>query len=407
MWVQAVPRGWSAEVLESTPEVFHPPKSILQSCNFRATTYPDMASTLSSKSPGSGPGTSPEPLQSNAYRPIRCINKACAACRRKKSRCSGGHPYRSCRRLSEPCEYPTPVVRAPPLGPHHATEALSQEARQSNPSALAHRFDLLESRLDEVSQRLEQLTELTHQLCGPAPSDALGLGYMANQSSVPCGLTHPAGTVRASGRRRIVSGVPSDPFQSQQWAIEIDHLVPESVARTVFQDYFRFAHNQPYSFFHEGTFWKKLNEGALPDHLLLAVLSHAVRFSSDPFFRNRSTFMSLLFANIAWKSIVSPYFYERADADLATVQTITLLSLYDFTAGHDRHDSAWVKIGLAVRIAQDLRLMMNDLTTMGNAEKEERRRVFWSVYTLDRLASCARSSYGGPSSPQGITGSTT
>lgn len=59
-------------------------------------------------------------------------------------------------------------------------------------------------------------------------------------------------------------------------------------------------------------------------------------------------------------------------------------------AGHDRHDSAWVKIGLAVRIAQDLRLMMNDLTTMGNAEKEERRRVFWSVYTLDRLASCAR-----------------
>ncbi|KAG7122688.1 hypothetical protein HYQ44_003586 [Verticillium longisporum] len=54
--------------------------------------------------------------------------------------------------------------------------------------------------------------------------------------------------------------------------------------------------------------------------------------------------------------------------------TITLLSIYDFTAGHDRHDSAWVKIGLAVRMAQDLRLMMDNQTTLGNAEKEERRR---------------------------------
>lgn len=35
--------------------------------------------------------------------------------------------------------------------------------------------------------------------------------------------------------------------------------------------------------------------------------------------------------------------------------------------------------------------MMEDGTsTLGNAEKEERRRVFWSVYMLDRLASCAR-----------------
>lgn len=34
--------------------------------------------------------------------------------------------------------------------------------------------------------------------------------------------------------------------------------------------------------------------------------------------------------------------------------------------------------------------MMDDPTDLSNAEKEERRRVFWSVYMLDRLASCAR-----------------
>ncbi|KAM0268091.1 hypothetical protein ACHAQH_010040 [Verticillium albo-atrum] len=170
----------------------------------------------------------------------------------------------------------------------------------------------------------------------------------------------------------------------------MEHIIPDNVMRAVFRDYFRYAHNQPYSFFHENKFWEKLDAGSLPDHLLLAVLSHALRFSGDQFFKDRTKSMAKLFANMAWKAIVNLYFQERGDANLAAVQTITLLSIYDFTAGHDRHDSAWVKIGLAVRMAQDLRLMMDDPTTLGNAEKEERRRVFWSVYMLDRLASCAR-----------------
>jgi hypothetical protein len=59
-------------------------------------------------------------------------------------------------------------------------------------------------------------------------------------------------------------------------------------------------------------------------------------------------------------------------------------------AGHGRHGSAWVKIGLSVRIAQDLRLMMDVDTDLSPAEQEERRRVFWSLYILDRIVSCGR-----------------
>ncbi|KAH7160556.1 hypothetical protein B0J13DRAFT_128872 [Dactylonectria estremocensis] len=60
------------------------------------------------------------------------------------------------------------------------------------------------------------------------------------------------------------------------------------------------------------------------------------------------------------------------------------------TAGKARHGSAWVKIGLSVRIAQDLKLMVEDDATFPWPEREERRRVFWSVYLLDRLVSCGR-----------------
>ena len=61
-----------------------------------------------------------------------------------------------------------------------------------------------------------------------------------------------------------------------------------------------------------------------------------------------------------------------------------------YVAGRLRHGSAWVKVGLAVRMAQDCGLMLDNATHLPYAEQEERRRVFWSVYLLDRLVSCGR-----------------
>jgi hypothetical protein len=55
-----------------------------------------------------------------------------------------------------------------------------------------------------------------------------------------------------------------------------------------------------------------------------------------------------------------------------------------------RRRAAWVKIGLAVRISQDLHLMMEPDPTLPVAEQEERRRLFWSLYLLDRFVSCSR-----------------
>ncbi|KAF7557746.1 hypothetical protein G7Z17_g498 [Cylindrodendrum hubeiense] len=197
-------------------------------------------------------------------------------------------------------------------------------------------------------------------------------------------------THHSSAERVMDLDFAGGPFRSQGHEPKLEDLVPDHVARAVFRDYFRCAHDQPYSLFHEKTFWRQLDQKELPEHLLLAIMSHAVRFSTADFFESRKTSLSSLFANMAWKSIVVLYFQERAEADITIVKTIMLLSIYDFTAGHDRHGSAWVKIGLAVRISQDLRLMLDHPTSIGVAEREERRRVFWSVYMLDRLASCAR-----------------
>ncbi|KIW91028.1 uncharacterized protein Z519_07922 [Cladophialophora bantiana CBS 173.52] len=166
--------------------------------------------------------------------------------------------------------------------------------------------------------------------------------------------------------------------------------LPVSVLESTIDAYFKYCHNQPYSFFHEANFRQKYSDGTVPDHLLFAILANAVRFSTESFFGDKIFDFAVAFANQSWKSIVSTCFAANQSADLHTVQTVTLLSIFDFTAGRSRHGSAWVKIGMAVRIAQDLKLMLGQRTHMPHSVQEEHRRVFWSIYLLDRLVSCGR-----------------
>ena len=107
-------------------------------------------------------------------------------------------------------------------------------------------------------------------------------------------------------------------------------LLPLPVLLETVDAYFTYCHNQPYSFFHELNFRKRLSKGEIPDHLLFAVLASAVRFSQNPFFEDRHE-TAVLYANKSWKSIVSSCFSANKIADIRTVQTLTLLSIFDFT----------------------------------------------------------------------------
>lgn len=55
-----------------------------------------------------------------------------------------------------------------------------------------------------------------------------------------------------------------------------------------------------------------------------------------------------------------------------------------------QHRLGWVKIGLAVRFAQGLRLNVEPDPNIPVWEQEEQRRVFWSAYIMDKFVSCCR-----------------
>jgi hypothetical protein len=108
-------------------------------------------------------------------------------------------------------------------------------------------------------------------------------------------------------------------------------MLPLPVILSTVDEFFQYSHNQPYSFFHEGNFRQRLSAGQIPDHLLFAVLATAIRFSKHPFFEGRTHEAAVAYANRSWRSIVASCFIGGESADIRTVQTITLLSIFDFT----------------------------------------------------------------------------
>ena len=171
--------------------------------------------------------------------------------------------------------------------------------------------------------------------------------------------------------------------------------------------YFRFCHNQPYSLFHEESFRNRLASNDVPQHLLYAFLASAVRYSTDPYYTDKVGAIST-YAMQSWKAMVLPWNGIETDAGISTVQTILLLAIIDYTGKLQdceliltkkaRADSskdgktqgAWIKVGLAIRIAQDFRLMLEPDPDLAPIHQEERRRVFWSFYIADKLISCGR-----------------
>lgn len=66
---------------------------------------------------------------------------------------------------------------------------------------------------------------------------------------------------------------------------------------------------------------------------------------------------------------------------------IGLVLRINCTAGRRR--AAWVKIGMAVRISQDLQMMLEPEESLPAAEREERRNIFWSLFLVDRFICCS------------------
>jgi hypothetical protein len=94
--------------------------------------------------------------------------------------------------------------------------------------------------------------------------------------------------------------------------------------------YFRCCHQQPYSYFHERTFRRDLENGSLPYYLLLAFAATTVRFSNDSCFTGRQAEVMDWYSRMAWSEIVKQSFSDTHSLDIRTVQTANMLGVVDY-----------------------------------------------------------------------------
>ncbi|RAH64593.1 Zn(II)2Cys6 transcription factor, partial [Aspergillus aculeatinus CBS 121060] len=288
------------------------------------------------------------------------IRQACSNCRRRKTKCTGERPVCfQCRRNKHTCVYEPYSGSYDNLHPPSATAGTPT----SENVQLSQRISILEQRLAELSEQT---------ILQPGANSVITsrpLGDHA-QSQRPIDLSQPPATAAAAAAGERPYCMP-----------------PQSVLDSTVDAYFIHVHNQPYSNVQEASFRRTLEDRSLPNCLILALLAAAVRFSTHDFYRSRQREMSEVYTREAWLSVLMNHLNEDS-IDIKTVQTINILAVIDFTAG--RTNSGWLKTGLAARISQGLGLMVEPEEWRLPAEQEERRRVFWSVYLLDKLISCGR-----------------
>ncbi|KAH7091511.1 fungal-specific transcription factor domain-containing protein [Paraphoma chrysanthemicola] len=301
---------------------------------------------------------------------------ACLNCRRKKVKCNGELPSCGfCSRLLQKCVYPS---RKYTLTPDHANSNYSQRNfckvmhLQTPKRTGGNLYDLSNLNLEDFLSSL-------------------------NMYPPRNGVHDVSGTSK--------NGLQDNAHTTPRAPLELPKLPPTLILMETVDFYFEYCHNQPYCFFHEATFREQLVKNELPGYLIMAVLALASRFSSNPYYTNDHQ-IAASYASEAWKGIARQSFDSEATLSYRLVQAATLLAIDDFTGTFGplssfgvnvklmysacKHGTAWIKVGVAVSMAQALQLSIEPPAILPFAEQEERRRTFWSIYLLDRLATCGR-----------------
>ncbi|KAH6611304.1 hypothetical protein Trco_001324 [Trichoderma cornu-damae] len=318
---------------------------------------------------------------------IRRIRQACTNCRHRKTRCSGERPRCvKCRRVDRVCHYEPYSTTNPPSSASVA--ANHGAAKGKSPSALFPHAGVVDpellNRINTIESRLAQLHSQGLNRNGSVafPDLAAATGYQD---------VSPKFAEPSPPQQQFAPSIPeaADAVSDLSSAMRFTTAPPPPVMAHLIDTYFLHVHNQPYSYFHEQSFRERLNYGLVPKCLLFAILASALKFSDSDFFHGSTREATEAYAREAWLALLNDHLTVENNPSLQVAQASNILGVVDFTCG--RTSSGWLKIGLAVRIAQDLQLMKEPKSTLSPIEQEEHRRAFWSIYLLDKLVSVGQS----------------
>ncbi|KAL7937148.1 fungal-specific transcription factor domain-containing protein [Trichoderma chlorosporum] len=328
---------------------------------------------------------------------IRRIRQACTNCRHRKTRCSGERPRcMNCRRVDRVCHYePYSATNPPNAAPSNGSVKGRSPPVPTTASTLFPRTGVVDpellNRINTIESQLAQLHSqgLIGFLNGENRNGPVAFPDLAASSSYQD--LSPEFTEPSPPQHQFPPSVAetAEPVSDISNAMRFTSAPPPAVMAHLIDTYFLHVHNQPYTYFHEQSFRERLNYGLVPKCLLFGILASALKFSDSDYFAGCRREATEAYAREAWLALLNDHLTVENNPSLPVAQASNILGVVDFTCG--RTSSGWLKIGLAVRIAQDLQLMKEPKGNLSPIEQEEHRRAFWSIYLLDKLVSVGQS----------------
>ncbi|KAM0236638.1 hypothetical protein ACHAP5_009274 [Fusarium lateritium] len=334
---------------------------------------------------------------------------SCQGCRRRKLRCSRDRPIcNHCQRLDSPCVYDVrknkPGIKTGVIeGLNRRVEALEStvynNVQSDNPGPSSESSQIIGA----FSSLIQELRGLVSSTGGTLPLQAAQTTPSQGQNTTPgaVSLSSPNDVQQPRKRRRVDScGNPNIELASQlgELGSTTSQLPPPELLEEVINAYFILV--QPWiPILHETRFRSRFyNHEQLP---CLTVLLHAIVVAAIRFVEPGNQKFSEKDIE-TWISRSRSVVLLSA-MDGMSVENLQALSIIAFTdMGNGDMSRAWPIIGSLTRTVEYLQLsvemddrqqgpLLKPLTSLPPSKNwtqdEERRRVFWSIFNLDRLCS--------------------
>ncbi|RMZ39678.1 fungal specific transcription factor [Aspergillus flavus] len=301
---------------------------------------------------------------------LKRTRQACGPCRRKKARCPGEKPTCSlCQRLGQRCSYGPQAApsRAATTraSPANGQERALGEAGDANLSS-AQRFERIEDRLDKMAGILQECLLKNNPLTGFAS-----------------GSSHPS---HGYGHRSMPNSPVAFGFQNGERHYSLGSSLPCDFVKSEVEIYLAHFHDQPYCVFPKD--WLLSRDISLAPELAFPLVALTSRISRrSPGLTGSEVPPTKYYANKAWD--ILSHQYKSGKLGLSFLQGTFLMAQVDFANGQSHRGYSSVALGL--RTIQSAGLNKDKYTSsLTDSEAEERRRITWSFFMLDRSYNASR-----------------
>jgi len=271
----------------------------------------------------------------------------CKSCRKRKIKCNRTRPTcEACQVFAVPCVYDAvPKKRGP------KTDVLE---------ALLKRVDGLEKRLHSEGKSDELVEELNSAIHDAADSSRAS-------------KTSPTTQAQKHGNANVANQMMS-PIEPN---IQTPALAPDLLLDT----YFARIHGKPYHILDEATTRQRLQANQLPSHLAFAIYAVSARFAPHYGGYNAAVRIGAEYAQRSRMEL------DIDEPSIEALQTLMLLSQASFQLGKGKRCFMLLNAATSMAFALDLHRELPQGMKVTSAEREGRRRLFWSCYLMDRFAS--------------------